>query len=70
LINFWTFTVEYDCVRTNIGVLDEVFAEIDRIRARFGLPSNAAALLQAEEGQATSLEKSDEEEQVPGSGAS
>jgi hypothetical protein len=70
LINFWAFAVEYDCVRTNIGVLDEVFAEIDQIRARLGLPSNAEALLQAEEGAGSSLEKTSNGEQVPHAGAS
>lgn len=46
LVNGWAFLVEYDCVRTNAGVIDAVLAEVDRIRAARGLPSNAEALRQ------------------------
>jgi hypothetical protein len=46
LVNAWAFTIEYRNVRTNAGVLDEVLREVDRIRARRGLVSNAEALQQ------------------------
>jgi hypothetical protein len=46
VLNFWAYGVEYSCLRTNIRVLDEVVAEVDRIRANQGLPSNAEALRQ------------------------
>jgi hypothetical protein len=38
--------VEYRCVSTNRAVMDEVFREIDRIRAERGLCSNEEALRQ------------------------
>jgi hypothetical protein len=44
LINLWAFRVEYRNLATNARVLDEVLAEVDRIRAEHGLPSNAEAL--------------------------
>jgi hypothetical protein len=46
LVNAWAFTVEYRCVRTNAGLIDEVMREVDRIRAERGLPTNAEALQQ------------------------
>lgn len=46
LINLWAFLVEYRNVRINLGVIDEVMREVDRIRAAHGLPSNAEALRQ------------------------
>jgi hypothetical protein len=49
LVNLWAFAVELRCVRTNVGVLDDVMREVDRIRAEAGLPSNAEALRQESE---------------------
>jgi hypothetical protein len=46
LVNAWALVVERRNVGINVGVLDEVFREIDRIRAEHGLPSNAEALRQ------------------------
>jgi hypothetical protein len=46
LVNFWAFGVEYHCLKTNGVVLGEVLAEVDRIRAARGLPSNAESLQQ------------------------
>jgi hypothetical protein len=45
-VNGWAFVVEVRNVRTNAGVIDGVMAEVDRIRAAAGLPSNAEALRQ------------------------
>jgi hypothetical protein len=45
-VNLWAFWVEYRCVSTNAGVMDEVFRAIDRIRAERGLCSNEEALRQ------------------------
>ena len=42
--------VELRNVRTNGGVLDEVMREVDRVRAEQGLPPNAEALRQEQEG--------------------
>jgi hypothetical protein len=50
LVNAWAFAVEYRCVRTNAGVIDEVMHEVDRIRAEHGLPSNAEALREGGQG--------------------
>jgi hypothetical protein len=47
-VNAWAFFVEYRCVRTNAGVIDDVMREVDRIRAEAGLPSNAEALAEQE----------------------
>lgn len=49
-VNGWAFFVEYDCVRINGQVLDDVLREVDRIRAAHGLPSNAAALAEQQQG--------------------
>jgi hypothetical protein len=46
LINLWAFRIESYCLRTNVGVLDDVMREVDRLRAERGLPSNAEALEQ------------------------
>jgi hypothetical protein len=46
LINLWAFRIEYRCLRTNIGVLDEVMREVDQRRSERGLPTNAEALEQ------------------------
>jgi hypothetical protein len=48
LVNFWAFGIEYRCLVTNIGVLDQVMREVDRLRAERGLPSNAEALQEQE----------------------
>jgi hypothetical protein len=48
-VNAWAFVVESRCVRINVGVIDEVMREVDRLRAAAGLPSNAEALRQEEE---------------------
>ncbi len=45
-INAWAFRVEYRTVSINAGVIDDVMREVDRIRAQYGLPSNAEALRQ------------------------
>jgi hypothetical protein len=46
LVNLWAFHIEYRDVRENAQVLDLVLAEVDRIRALHGLPSNAESLRQ------------------------
>jgi len=43
------FVVEYRNVSINTGIIDAVMREVDRIRAEYGLPSNAEAL-QREQG--------------------
>src|SRR5262249_13184968 len=43
-INLLAYRVEYRCLCVNVVALDEVTAEIDRVRAGRGLPSNAEAL--------------------------
>jgi amino acid transporter len=48
-VNGWAFVVEYRNVCTNARALDELFREVDRIRAERGLPSNAEALRQEEQ---------------------
>jgi hypothetical protein len=48
LVNAWAFVVEYRNVKINAEVLDRVLAEVDRIRAEYGLPSNAEALAEEE----------------------
>ena len=44
LTNIWASRIEYRDVKRNSEVLDEVMAEVERIRAAAGLPSNAEAL--------------------------
>lgn len=46
IINFWAFSVEFDCLNTNARVLVAVLDEVDRIRREQGLVSNAEALAQ------------------------
>jgi hypothetical protein len=46
LVNLWAFVVEHRNVSINVGIIDEVMHEVDRIRAEHGLPSNAEALYQ------------------------
>jgi hypothetical protein len=45
-VNFWAFGVEYRNVGVNAGAIEAVLAEVDRMRAERGLPSNAEALLE------------------------
>jgi hypothetical protein len=47
-VNVWACRVEYRNVTINAGVLDQVLAEVDRIRKEAGLPSNAEALAEEE----------------------
>jgi hypothetical protein len=51
-INVWAFFVEYRDVSINAGIIDQVMAEVDRIRAKRGLPTNEEALRQEEESDA------------------
>jgi hypothetical protein len=44
LINLWAFRAEYRYLAANVVVLDGLLAEVDRVRAARGLPSNAEAL--------------------------
>jgi hypothetical protein len=46
LVNLWAFRIEYRCLQINLGVLDEVMHEVDRLRTERGLASNAEALAQ------------------------
>jgi phosphoglycerol transferase MdoB-like AlkP superfamily enzyme len=46
LINLWAFRVEFRCLVENARVLAGVLEEVDRVRAREGLASNAEALAQ------------------------
>jgi hypothetical protein len=48
LINLWAFGVEYRNVTLNAQVIQGVLAEVDRLRAVQGLPSNAEALAEEE----------------------
>ncbi len=45
-INAWAFWVEHRNVTINVGIIDDVMREVDRIRARYGMPSNAEAMRQ------------------------
>jgi hypothetical protein len=47
-VNVWAYWVEYHSVETNARIIDQVMREVDRIRAKRGLPSNAEALRQQE----------------------
>jgi hypothetical protein len=49
-VNAWAFWIEYRNVTINVGIIDDVMHEVDRIRASYGLPSNAEALRQEKEG--------------------
>jgi hypothetical protein len=46
VVNLWAFGIEYRNVLVNLGAIDEVVRETDRIRAERGLPSSAEALRQ------------------------
>jgi hypothetical protein len=46
VVNVWAFRIEYQCLQTNVQVLNDVMSEVDRIRSQRGLPSNAEALQQ------------------------
>ena len=50
LVNAWAFVVEYRNVRANVGALDGVLREVDRIRAERGLPTNEEQLRREETG--------------------
>jgi hypothetical protein len=45
-INLWAFIIEYRNVGVNACAIEAVLAEVDRIRAERGLPSNAEALME------------------------
>jgi cytochrome b561 len=45
-VNYWAFRLEYRNVSVNARTLEEVLAEVDRVRAERGLPPNAEALLE------------------------
>jgi hypothetical protein len=49
-INAWAFWVELRNVTINAAIIDDVMREVDRIRAQYGLPSNAEAVRQEREG--------------------
>ncbi len=44
LVNAVVWTIEYRNMKTNSRILDEVYAEVDRVRAEQGLASNEEAL--------------------------
>ncbi len=46
LVNGVVWVIEYRNIRTNFRILDEVYAEVERIRARHGLLPSAEALRQ------------------------
>ena len=41
--NLWVFRIEYRNLTRNIGILDEIMVEVERIRAEHGLPSSEEA---------------------------
>jgi hypothetical protein len=45
-INVWAFRVEFRTVGRNAAIIEEVMAEVERIRAERGLPTNDEALRQ------------------------
>jgi hypothetical protein len=48
LVNAAAFLIEYRNVRTNGWIIQQVLAEVERIRAEHGLPSNVEALAREE----------------------
>jgi hypothetical protein len=46
VVNAWVWVIEYRNMRKNIRILDEVYAETERMRAELGLPSNEEAMRQ------------------------
>jgi hypothetical protein len=44
LVNVWAFVIEYRNVATNVGVIDAVMAEAERMRAAVGLPPSSEEL--------------------------
>ncbi len=46
VVNIIVWAIEYRNMKTNLRILDEVYAETDRIRAAAGLPSSEEALRQ------------------------
>jgi hypothetical protein len=49
-VNAWAFWIEHRNVTINVHIIDDVMVEVDRIRAAHGLPSNAEALQQEQQG--------------------
>ncbi|GIW80069.1 MAG: hypothetical protein KatS3mg105_1876 [Gemmatales bacterium] len=47
-VNFWAFRIEFLALKENAQIIDNVLVEVDRIRAKYGLPTNAEALRQEE----------------------
>jgi hypothetical protein len=48
VVNAAAFVVEYRNVRTNGEIIDQVLVEVERIRAKHGLPSNVESLAREE----------------------
>jgi hypothetical protein len=48
VVNFAAFVIEYRNVRTNGEIIDKVLAEVERIRAERGLPTNVEELARDE----------------------
>jgi len=46
LVNLWAFRIELRNVTTNVGIIDAVMQEVERLRAASGLSNNAQALRQ------------------------
>jgi hypothetical protein len=46
VVNGWVWCRQYRHLKTNVRILDEMFAAVDRVRAEQGLPSNEEALRQ------------------------
>jgi hypothetical protein len=44
LVNLWAFRIGFRSIQRNAEVIEAVLADVDRIRAERGLPSNAEAL--------------------------
>src|SRR5436305_39291 len=44
-VNLWAFRLEYDCLRINLGVLDEVLRAVHWLRSARGLSSNAEEMV-------------------------
>src|SRR5262249_34730031 len=48
IVNLAAFVIEFRNVRINGGIIEQVLAEVERIRAEHGLPSSLDALLREE----------------------
>jgi hypothetical protein len=46
LVNLWAFRIEIRDLHINVGVIDQVMCEVDRLRQEHGLAANAEALEQ------------------------